>query len=87
MRAWPINCTRTRTAAVAAARTEGEAGRAIELASAAALTNSEDGTPQLRYGKEEGFISVDGEWAHYGPLQVEILPAAARVFGRVASNI
>ena len=57
------------------AKTEGvgserEADRVIEVAA----------TGESRYSDEEGFISVDGEWARYGPLQVDVRRGLGRVF-------
>lgn len=49
---------------------EREADRVIEVAA----------TGESRYSDEEGFISVDGEWARYGPLQVDVRRGLGRVF-------
>lgn len=61
--------------AVAAAADEAEAGAAIERAVAGGA-----GAGATPYSDEPGFISVDGEWAHYGDVQVQVLPGRARVY-------
>ena len=57
-------------AAMAGVGSEREADRVIEVAA----------TGESRYSDEEGFISVDGEWARYGPLQVDVRRGLGRVF-------
>ena len=64
-------------AAMADVRTEGDVDRVIELA----VTGS------TRYSDEKGFISVDGEWAQYGPLQVDVLRGKGRVFFSPSSKL
>ena len=58
-------------AAVAGVSTEAEAAAAVERA----MTGS---APE--YTSQDGFLSVDGEWARYGPVQVEVHQGLARVF-------
>ena len=57
-------------AAMAGVGSEREADRVIEVAA----------TGESRYSDEDGFISVDGEWARYGPLQVDVRRGLGRVF-------
>ncbi len=49
--------------------TEGDVDRVIELAA----------TGETVYSDQQGFISVDGEWAKYGPVQVDV-GRSGRVF-------
>ena len=56
--------------AAAGATSEHDGGVAIERAV----------TGRAKYSAENGFLSIDGEWARYGAVQVEIIPQAGRVW-------
>ena len=64
-------------AAMVGVRTEVEVDRVIELVA----------TGESKYADEMGFISVDGEWAKYGDVQVDVLPGKGRVFFSHANKL
>jgi hypothetical protein len=53
---------------------EKDANHAIERCVNLQHCNFDHSRDGVTYGKEDGFISVDGEWAKYGALQMQLLP-------------